>query len=156
MPNFSASRIRRSAFAVTLRARHAEVAEDLPFGVTALLVADDHHRFAVESRQTANDGVVVGKGPVAVQFLEIGKDQAQVIKRVGPLRMTRHLADLPRRKPGIDLPGQDFALFLQASDFFGDVDGRIILRQAQRLDLPFEVGDRLFKVEETGFHQAQP
>ena len=35
--------------AVTLRARHAEVAAHLGLGVAALLVADDHHRAAVDA-----------------------------------------------------------------------------------------------------------
>ena len=46
-------------------------------GIAPFLVADDHHRLAIETRQAADDRVVVGKGTIAMQFLEIGKDQAR-------------------------------------------------------------------------------
>jgi hypothetical protein len=64
-------------------------------GVAALLVADHHHRLAVEPGQPADDGRIVGVMPVAVQLLEVGEDGADVVQRVGPLRMARDLRDLP-------------------------------------------------------------
>jgi hypothetical protein len=44
-------------------------------GVAALLVADHHAGLPVEARQPADDGLVVGERPVAVQFLEVGEER---------------------------------------------------------------------------------
>jgi len=41
---------------------------------------------------------------------------------------------------------------LQTVDFFRDIDGGIILHEAQLFDLGFQIGNGLFEVEETGFH----
>ena len=68
--------------AVALGLGHAEIAADLGLGVAALLVADHHHRAAVDARQAADDGVVVGEGAVAGQLLELVADHPQVIQRV--------------------------------------------------------------------------
>jgi hypothetical protein len=104
-------------------------------------VTDDHHRLAVEARQSADDGVIVGKRAVAVQLFEIGKDQLQVIERIRPLRMPRDLRNLPRSELGVDLLGQRLALLLKLGDLFGDIDRSIVLRRTQRFDLAFEVGN---------------
>jgi len=61
-------------------------------GVTALLVADQHDRPAVEAREAADDGVVVGVHAVAMQFLELVADRAGVFERVGALRMAASCA----------------------------------------------------------------
>jgi hypothetical protein len=65
--------------------------------------------------------------------------------------MASHLGNLPGGELGVDFPGLRLALLLEAADFIGDVERRIVLRQAQFFDLAFEVGDRLFKVEERCF-----
>jgi len=57
-------------------------------------VSDDHHGLTVEARQTADDGVVISKAAIAVQFLEVGKDVLDVIQGVGALWMARDLGDL--------------------------------------------------------------
>ena len=116
-------------------------------------MADDHHRQAFETRKATDDGVVVGKGAVAVQFLEIGERQAQIIERVRTLRMARHLGNLPRGQLGIDVLGQGLALLFQARDLIRNVDGGFALLETQRFDLAFEFGDRLFKVEKRGLHR---
>ncbi len=85
------------------------------------------------ARPPTIDGIV-GEHAVAVQFLEIGEQRADVIQRVGPLRVTRHLRDLPGGELGVDLLGQRLAFLLQALDFLGNVDRRIVLHEAQFLD----------------------
>src|SRR5690606_18636326 len=52
--------------AVALGLGHAIVAPDALLGVTALLLADDHHRLAIEPRRPADDGMIVGVHAVAV------------------------------------------------------------------------------------------
>ncbi len=44
------------------------------------------------------------------------------------------------------------ALLFQAVDLFGDIDGGIVLHEAQLFDLGFKVGNGLLEVEETCFH----
>ena len=68
--------------AVALGVRHAEVALQVLLGVAALLVADHHHRLAVEPRPAADDGGVVAVEPVAVQLDEVGEDGAEVVEGV--------------------------------------------------------------------------
>ena len=55
-------------FAVALRFGHAEIALQLLLGVAALLMADDHHGPAVEEGHAGDDGGVVAKSAVAVNF----------------------------------------------------------------------------------------
>ena len=67
--------------AVALRLRHAEVADQLLLRVAALLLADHHHRLAFEEGHARNDGGIVGKGAIAVQFHEVGEQPLDVIER---------------------------------------------------------------------------
>ena len=69
--------------------------------------------------------------------------------------MPCHLRNLPRRELGVDFLGQGLAFLLKPGNLFGNIDRRISLRQAQAFDIVFEVGNRMFKVEKTGFHQIQ-
>ena len=62
--------------AVALGVRHAEVALQVLLRVAAALVADHHHRVAVEPRPAAHDRRVVAEEPVAVQLDEVGEDGA--------------------------------------------------------------------------------
>src|SRR3979490_3064937 len=62
--------------------------------------------------------------------------------------MPRHLSDLPGRELCVDLLGQGRALFLQALNLLGDVDGRVVLDVAQLFDFCLELGDRLVDIEE--------
>jgi hypothetical protein len=103
-PNFSASLHQAQRLAVALGPAHAEVARRALLGVAALLVAQHHAGLAVEARQPAHDGQVVGKVAVAVQFLEVGEDLVDVVQRVGPLRVARDLRHLPGRQAGCRCP----------------------------------------------------
>ena len=97
--------------------------------------------------------MIVGKCAITVQFLEVGKYQLQVIQRKRPLRMPGHLRNLPGRELGVDVLGQALTFLLQTGYFFGNIHRRITLRQAQRLDIAFEVGNCMLKVQKTGFHR---
>ena len=123
-------------------------------GVAALLVAQHHAGLAVEARQAADDGQVVGEVAVAVQFLEVGEDLVDVVQRVGPLRVARDLRHLPGRQAGVDVLGELLALLAQALDLVGDVDRRLVLHVAQLFDLGFEFGDRLLELEEMSLAHA--
>jgi hypothetical protein len=77
-----------------------------------------------------------------------------VIEGVGPLRVARHQGALPRRQLAVDVLGEAIVLLLQAGDLFGDIHRRIVLHEAQFFDLRLEFGNRLFKIQERGFHQG--
>ena len=66
--------------------------------------------------------------------------------------MARDLRDLPRRQIGVNFLGQLLAFFLQPRNFFGNIQRRIVLHEAQFLDLGFEFGNRLFEFEKSDFH----
>ena len=142
--------------AVALRARHAEVAVDFFLGVAALLMADDHDGQAIQLRQTAHDGRIVGKGAVAMQFMEIGQHQFDVVQRVDTLGMTGELGNLPGAEIREHRLCQLATLFLQFGDFFADVDLVIETDAAQLIDLGLQVGNRLFEIEEIEIHAGIP
>ncbi len=52
---------------------------------------DDHHALSVETRQSADNRIIVGKVAVAVQFFKIGKQCLNVIQSIGTLRMPGNL-----------------------------------------------------------------
>ena len=113
---------------------------------------DHHHRLAIETGQATDDRVVVGKSTITMQFFKIGKNQRQVIKRVGALRVAGDLGNLPRGELGVDILGQLGALFFQTFNIFRDINSGIILDEAQLFDFSFEVSNGLLEVEETCFH----
>ena len=79
---------------------------NLFLGVTAFLVTDDHYRLTLKSRQPANDGMIIGKTPVAMKLFEIGKQMLDIIERIRTLGMPRDLRNLPRRKLGVYAVGK--------------------------------------------------
>src|SRR5215472_8961229 len=85
---------------------------------------------------------------VAMQLIELAADGIHVIERVGTVRMARQLCDLPGSEAGEDARGQLTALRLQPRDLVLDVDLGFGGDVPQLLDLGFELGDRLFEIEE--------
>jgi len=61
------------------------------------------------------------------------------------------LGNLPRSQLGVNVFGQLLALLGQAVDFFGNVDGRIVLYETQLFNLGIQFRDRLLKIEEKSF-----
>ena len=100
----------------------------------------------------ADDGQVVAVHAVAVQFVKSVKIIADVVERVGPLRVARQLGDLPGREIGEDRRGQLPALGLQSADLLLDVDAPNRSHMTQFLDLCLEFGDRLFEFQEIDGH----
>src|SRR3546814_9958767 len=62
--------------------------------------------------------------------------------------MARHLGLLPGGQLAVGLAQQPLDLALQLLDLVGDVDLAVIGEVPQLFDLAFELGDRLFEVEE--------
>nr|GEU28296.1 hypothetical protein [Tanacetum cinerariifolium] len=137
--------------AIAFRFWHAEVAHGALLGVAPLLVADHHARLAVEAGQATDDRLVVRIGAVAVQFVEVGEDFVHIVHGVRTLRVARDQRHLPGGELGVDVFGQLLALFGQPVDLLRDVDGRIVLNEAQLFDFAIELGNRLLKIEESRF-----
>ena len=74
---------------------HSEVAMQLLLRVAAFLLADDHHRLAVEEGHARDDGGIVGEGAVAVNFLEIREQTLDVVEAVRTLWMAGKLHPFP-------------------------------------------------------------
>jgi len=96
----------------------------------------------------ADDGAIVRVHTVAMQLAELAADGIHVVERVGAVRMARELRDLPGSEVGEDARGQLTALRLQTRDLVLDVDLGVRGHVPQLLDLRFELGDRLFEIEE--------
>jgi hypothetical protein len=135
-------------------ARHAEIALNFFFGVAALLVANHHARLTVESRQPANDRLVVGEPPITVQLFKSGEDILDIVVGIGSLRMACDLGDLPRGELRVNVLGERLSLDFETADFFRNVYGRFVLRETKLFDLRFQLGNRLFKFEKCRFHSA--
>ena len=94
-------------------------------------MANDHHRAAVQPRQSADDGMVVAVVAVAVQFAVVGEGFFDVVQGVGALRVPRQLGNLPVVEAGEDAFGQGFGLVLQAGDFVAEIDFGLAAELAQ-------------------------
>ena len=114
----------------------------------ALLVAHDHDRTTPEPRQTAKDGFVVAKIPVAGQRLVIGQQHVGEAEELRTIRMARDLTLLPGIKIAVDL--RQALLGLLAQFFQLSAHAAFTVRAdeaAQFSDFCFKVFDRLFKFQ---------
>ena len=80
---------------------HAEVAEELLFGIAALFLADDHDGLAFEGAEAADDGRVFAKGAVAVDFRESRASGAGCSRGYGTLRDGGRVGRAARRGSGL-------------------------------------------------------
>ncbi|MNY31914.1 hypothetical protein D3C86_1660980 [compost metagenome] len=67
--------------------------------------------------------------------------------------MAGDLRNLPRGQVGVNIFGQLLALAGQPRNLFGNIDSRVVLHKAQFFDFCLELGNRLFKIQEGGFHR---
>jgi hypothetical protein len=96
-------------FTIAFRRWHTKVAANFLFGFTTFLVADDHHRTPVQTRDTADDSFIVSISAVASQFVKFVKRQADIIQGVRTLWMARQLGNLPCTEIGKDFARQLYA-----------------------------------------------
>ena len=98
--------------AIAFGMRGAEIAQDVFLGVAAFLRADDHDAVFAQLGKTADHRAVLGKQPVAVQFLKIGEGVLDIIQRVRAFGMPRELDALPggevQRKSAAGFPPVSF------------------------------------------------
>jgi hypothetical protein len=84
-------------FAKSFGRRLAEVSRLTFFGVAAFLVCNDGNSTISHARKTGDNGAIVAKSAVAVEFDPLRAERADVIERVGAFGMTRELHFVPRR-----------------------------------------------------------
>ena len=142
-------------FTIAFRRRHTEVAANFLFGFAPFLVADNHYRTPVQTRNPADDSFIVSIGTVTGQFVEFVESQADIIQGVRATWMARQLRNLPCTKIGEDLARQLYALFTQAMHFFIDINIQFLIlaaNRSQRIDFRFQLCNRLFKIKEIQTH----
>ena len=83
---------------------------------------------------------------VTVQFIELGKNTWDIVKRVGALWMARHFDDIPGTEVRVDFLSELGAFIPQILDLGADIDVVIRANQSQLFNLNFQLGDRLLKV----------
>ena len=115
-------------------------------------MADNHHALAFKLGQPAHDGVVVGIVAVAVQLFKISAQRFDVVEGVGALRMARNLHNLSGSELGKNIFGKLVAFLLQAFDFFGNIQYRVVLHEAQLFYFLHQFGNGLFEIEKNLFH----
>ena len=68
---------------------------ELLLGIAAFLLADNHHRLAIEECHARDDGRIVGEGAVAMQFHEVREQTLDVVQAVRTLWMPGKLHPFP-------------------------------------------------------------
>src|SRR5207248_1362705 len=98
---------------------HPELPVEPFLHVTALLVADERDRAAVERPEAGDEGAVVRAAAIAVQLDPVVEDPLHVVERVRPVLVTRELDRAPDRLVG-RVRLQSFELALEAFGFAVD------------------------------------
>jgi hypothetical protein len=112
--------------AITFGMRGAEIAQNVFLRVAALLRADDHDAVFAQFGKTADHRAVLGKKPVAVQFLKIRKRTVDIIQRVWPFGMARQLDALPGGEVG-KICRRVSSFFFDELDFLLEADAERVL-----------------------------
>src|SRR5690606_11648526 len=139
-------------FTITFRLRHTEVAVDLVMHGTTFLFTNHHDRFAIQTCDAADDGFVVTKMAITMQFIPIGKHAADVIRGIRTLRMAGNLDDVPGGQVGVNTFGQLGAFFAELGDLVRNIKVVGIANQLQLFDLAFKDRNRLFKIQIIQIH----
>ena len=111
-------------------------------------MADDGDRLSAVLGEPADDRMIVGEAPVAVELVPAGEQPLDVVERVRPVRVPRHEHALPRRQSGVDLRADFLGALSKCVDRFLAL-GRA-RHQAERLDLLQEDADRFLEFEQVG------
>src|SRR5262249_42872975 len=92
--------------AVPFRSCHAEIVLEPAFGIGPFFGTDYQDGTAVEPADASDHSQILAKRPVAGKRHEIGDQTRNVVERVRPLGVSRHLHLLPRGQARIGLTQQ--------------------------------------------------
>ena len=84
-------------------------------------MTDDRDRRALVRGEPGDDRRVVGVLAITVNLDEIGKQEPDVVERVGTLRMTGHQSALPRRQPSVHFLSECLQPPFKSLDFVGAI-----------------------------------
>ena len=111
-------------------------------------MSDNDDGVALETSDAADNGFVFAEQAVARQQFEVGNQSVDIVQTMRTVGVARDLGFLPRGQFGIQLFRLFFDFFLQARNFFGDIDAVFRRRQsAQAFNLAFQFGNRFFKFQ---------
>src|SRR5699024_10802597 len=100
------------SLSITLWTRHTKITTCALFGITPFLVTNDHTGQAIKACQAADNSLIVGIHTIAVQLVEISKQEINIIKGVRPLWMPCDQCNLPRSQLGINVFCQGLTFLL--------------------------------------------
>ena len=109
-------------FTISIRLRHAEVTVDVFFGVTTLLVTDEHKGGAIDGSNAADKRWIVKAAAISVEFDEFVGDVEGDVQEGGAVGVASDLEALDGRKAGIGVLAQLASALLQFLHLVGDVD----------------------------------
>ena len=124
----------------------AEIAGDFFLGVAALVMADDHGLVAGDAAHARDDGFVIAKTPVAMEFVKILHDHFDVIACLRAVGVAGDLHGLPRRQILIGFLEQGGQGLAQAVDLVGIVGVFGFLQIDQVGDLAASIATWAFQI----------
>src|SRR5450432_4243023 len=128
--------------AIALGMRHSEIAPEIFLRVAAALVADDHHRIAVEARPPTHDRSVVAVETVAVELDAVREGELEVVEGERPPRIARDLHALQRGEARVDGAPELIQLALERHDLLFHAQLTLFRRASQLIDRLFELHNR--------------
>ena len=102
--------------AIALGMWRAEVSMHALLHVAAFLRADNKHFIAVKAGHSANNGRIVSKGAITVDFTPVRKETVNVVECLGTLWMPRQFSLLPRGGVSGDFAAKSIDAGLQTSE----------------------------------------
>src|SRR5512140_2773188 len=131
-----------------------EIAHHIFFCVAALLMSDDDATLRAKCGQTARHGSIVGEAAIPMQLDPICKAPFDVVHGERPLRMPRDLHPLPRSEIAINFPSRFTKFFLNGLNSRINIDIMRVGVIHEVLQAPFQLKDRLFKIERLPVHET--
>jgi hypothetical protein len=85
------------------------------------LLANDHDRNILDTRDTPTDCRIIAKMPITFQFFKIAKNILNIIQCIGAIGVPCHLRDLPAAKVLVDITHHMLLIFFKVGDFVRNI-----------------------------------
>ncbi len=109
---------------------------------------DEHDLVAAKACQATANRLVVAEAPVAVDLAEFAANHLDVVFEERPLRMPRHLDNLPGGEILIGFAEKGGVVVAELTEFTGVVELLLGLERLQFLNLLFELGQGFLKLQQ--------